>query len=179
RAHTEDTSSQWPREIKRRRTGSARECAAAIRATGERMALCASRGTGSGALCHDDGSLVGIGPVSASGAARRVGLVGAMDNIVADCCGLRAVEHRCKRGHAALLQRAVEHDTVPSVHGDEGGATQIRGHAAGHDRFAVANHAELIVQSLAGSYRCWASGVRWRSDYQLRFRWQGRELILR
>src|SRR5208283_3311749 len=100
--------------------------------------------------------------------ARRIGFVGAMDNIVTDRRGLRAVEHRPKRGHAAFLQRTVEHDTVPSVHGDEGGTSKIRGRTATHSGFAMADTAKPIVQPLARNYCSRASGVGWRIDDQFR-----------
>ena len=72
-----------------------------------------------------------------------------MDDVVADRRGLLAVEHRREWGHAAFLQRAVEHDAVPGVHGDEGGCAQIRHDAAADSRLALADAAEPGEQGLS------------------------------
>ncbi len=176
-AHPGDEIPELPREIKCRLAGYARKSAAPIRAAGERMTLGASRGARSGALCSDDCSLGGIGLVAAHGA-RRVWLVGAMDDVVADRRGLRAVEHRLERSHTALLERSIEHHAVPGLHGDEGRPSKIRGHAAGHGGFAMAHAAELIVQPLALSHRRRARGVGRGIDDQFRVGRQGRQIPL-
>ena len=72
-----------------------------------------------------------------------------MDDVISDRRGLRAVEHRPKWRHAAFLERAVEHDAVPSVRGNEGGAAKIRDHAASYRGFAMANAAVAIEQRLS------------------------------
>ena len=113
------------------------------------MALRAGRGARGRALRRDDRAVARIGLAPSPCAARRVVLVGAVDDIVSDRCGLRTVEHRPKRGHAAFLESTIEHNAVPSVHGDEGGAAQIRNHAAGYRSFAMANAAEAIEQRLS------------------------------
>jgi hypothetical protein len=76
------------------------------------------RDAGRRALGRDDGPSTGIGLAQSPCAARCEVFVGAMDDIVADRRGLRVVKHRPKRRHAAFLKRTVEHNAVPSVHGD-------------------------------------------------------------
>ena len=105
-------------------------------------------------------------------------LVGTMDHIGADRRGLCAVEHRRKRRHAAFLQGSLQHDTVPSVHGDEGRATKVRSDPARYQTFAMTNTAILRIQSLARRHRGWARSVGWWIDHQLRFGRQGWQLSL-
>src|SRR5277367_676393 len=102
-----------------------------------------------------------------------------MNNVVANGRGLRTIQHRPKRGHAALMKRTVKHDVEPSVNGDEWGPAKVRDDAAPHGGFAMAHRAKLIEQALSRRNLRRIRGVAWRIDDQLRFWRQSRQIALR
>src|SRR5258708_18518104 len=79
----------------------------------------------------------------------RLILMSTMDDIGSDGLGIFMIEHAFERSHAGILHRAVEHDLVPELVGEEARSAQVRNCAAANGRFAMAGRAVAAEEVIA------------------------------
>src|SRR5712671_4575423 len=73
-------------------------------------------------------------------------LVGTMNDVVANGCGIITSQHILEGHHAGILERSVQQDLIPKVVAEEIGGAQVGNHAAADGSFAVADAAVAAKQ---------------------------------